>query len=79
MAVHAYVLVTVEGGAITDALDRLRDLPAVTGAQAVSGPYNLIAQVEAESMSALGQAVLAQIRGLPGVARTVTCVVKGNR
>ena len=79
MAVDAYVLMTVEGGAIADALDRLRDLPAVTGAQAVSGPYNVIAQVQADDMSALSQAVLAQIRGLPGVARTVTCVVKGPR
>jgi DNA-binding Lrp family transcriptional regulator len=77
MSVEAYVLVQVQVGFLEDALSRLRGLPAVTGAQAVSGPYDLIAQVEAADLSALSQAVLAQIRGLPGVAKTVTCVVRG--
>ena len=77
MGVQAYVLVLVEGIPVGEALDRLRDLPEVTGAQAVNGPYHVIAQVRADDMSGLSRAVLADIRGLPGVARTVTCVVRG--
>lgn len=79
MGVEAYVLLRVESNLIGDAITRLRGLASVTDARAVGGPFDVIAQVRADDMSALSRAVLAEIRGLPGVAQTVTCVVKGGR
>jgi DNA-binding Lrp family transcriptional regulator len=78
MGVEAYVLLQVESDFVADAISRLRGLPAVTGAHAVGGPFDVIAEIRADDMSALSHAVLAEIRGLPGVAKTVTCVVKGG-
>jgi DNA-binding Lrp family transcriptional regulator len=74
MTTTAYVL--IEGAsdqtpAIVRALQRVK---GVKSAHAVTGPYDVIACVEAKDVGAVGSIVLSKIRTLKGVTKTVTCV-----
>jgi len=44
-------------------------------AHAVTGPTDIIAFVEAETMDSLGRLIISRIQQSPGVTRTTTCVV----
>jgi DNA-binding Lrp family transcriptional regulator len=43
-------------------------------AHAVTGPYDIIAHVEAANIDALGKVVLSKIRTINGIVKTLTCV-----
>ncbi|MGB2799290.1 MAG: Lrp/AsnC ligand binding domain-containing protein [Dehalococcoidia bacterium] len=43
-------------------------------AEAVTGPYDVIAVLEGKDVNALGDLVTAHIHTISGVARTVTCL-----
>jgi DNA-binding Lrp family transcriptional regulator len=41
----------------------------------VTGPYDVIVRAEAENVDDLGRLVVAQIQGVPGITRTLTCPI----
>ena len=41
----------------------------------MTGPYDVIAKAEAESMDQLGRLVVSQIQMVDGITRTLTCPV----
>lgn len=47
----------------------------VSSAVAVSGPYDVIALVEAASIDTLGKMIVSRIQGVKGITRTLTCPV----
>jgi DNA-binding Lrp family transcriptional regulator len=47
----------------------------VTEAYVVSGPYDVIARVEADGLDQLGQLVVSNIQAAEGVTRTLTCPI----
>jgi DNA-binding Lrp family transcriptional regulator len=47
----------------------------VTLAEDVTGPYDVIARVEAGTVDELGQLVLSRIQDIKGITRTLTCTV----
>ena len=49
--------------------------PGVTSAEEVTGPYDLIARIRADSVEDLGRLVIAQIQDVPDITRTTTCTV----
>ena len=75
MALTAYVLVTTTAKEVQSTLDRLRSSNNVRSADAVTGPYDIIATVQAENMDALGGLVTKEIHNIEGVERTLTCIV----
>jgi len=75
VSVQAYVLVRTMPGQAGEALTRIHSIPGVSAAHAVTGPTDIIAYVEAESMDALGRLIVSRIQQAPGVTRTTTCVV----
>lgn len=75
MTVQAYVLVRTMPGQAGEALTRIQSIQGVNAAHAVTGPTDIIAFVEAESMDALGRLIVSRIQQAPGVTRTTTCVV----
>lgn len=75
MTVQAYVLVRTMPGQAGEALSHIQSIHGVTSAHAVTGPTDVIAFVEAESMDALGRLIVSRIQQAPGVTRTTTCVV----
>ena len=44
-------------------------------AEDVTGPYDVIARVEARTVDELGKLVIAKIQDVPGITRTLTCTV----
>lgn len=71
----AYVLTTVEPGYVKTVLDGIRNVTGVIDANAVTGPYDIIAKVEKENADAIGKSVVAEIQTIEGVERTLTALV----
>ena len=72
---EAYVLLQTEQGRMAEIAQSLAQLPAVSEANVVTGPYDVIARVQADDMDAIGQLVVAEVQNVGGVTRTLTCPV----
>ena len=77
MATKAFVLIETEVGKPRDVAERLRGVAGVDSADAVSGPYDVVAAVTADNLNALGDMVVQEIQTVTGVVRTVTCLAVG--
>ena len=75
MVAQAYILIQTEVGKSSDVAKEIRQLNGVTLAEDVTGPYDVIARVEAGSVDELGQLVIARIQDVKGITRTLTCTV----
>jgi DNA-binding Lrp family transcriptional regulator len=75
MAVHAYVLIQTEVGKAAGVARQIRDIAGVVLAEDVTGPYDVIARVEADSIDELGRLVVSQVQLIEGITRTLTCPV----
>jgi len=73
--VEAYVLIQTNVGEATGVANEVAALAAVQSAEAVTGPYDVIARVEADTVDALGQLVLSVIQLVDAVTRTLTCPI----
>ena len=73
--VHAYILIQTEVGTSADVANAIRQLPGITLAEDVTGPYDVIVRSEATDMNELGRQVVAKIQAVPGITRTLTCPV----
>ena len=75
MVVQAYILIQTEVGRAADVARAIAEISGVTLAEDVTGPYDVIARVEAASVDELGQLVIARIQDVKGITRTLTCTV----
>ncbi len=73
--VQAYILVQTEVGKSKSVAEEIAKLVGVSSAEDVTGPYDVIARVEAETVDDLGKLVIARIQDVPGITRTLTCTV----
>ena len=73
--VQAYILIQTEVGRSSDVSSEVRQIAGVTLAEDVTGPYDVIARVEAATVDELGQLVLSRIQDIKGITRTLTCTV----
>lgn len=74
MAIRAYVLMNLVTSDLSVTMTQLREMKEVKNADAVIGPYDCIAEVEADNMETLGSIVVNKILKVDGVAKTLTCV-----
>ncbi len=75
MATKAFVLIETRVGANREVIAVLMQLSGVRSADMVTGAYDVIATVEAETLSAVGDIVTGKPHPIPGISRTVTCLV----
>jgi DNA-binding Lrp family transcriptional regulator len=75
MSVRAYILIQTEVGKAGDVAHQIRELDGVTEADDVTGPYDVIARAEADTMDDLGRMVLSKVQMIGGITRTLTCPV----
>ena len=61
-------------GSTKNVVDKLKQLQGVKSANAVTGPYDVIAVVESDSLNDLGALVTGKIHPIAGISRTVTCL-----
>jgi len=72
---NAYVLILTEVGKVAHVAPALRDLDGVQVAEDITGPYDVIARVQASGLDQLGRLVASRIQAVDGVTRTLTCTV----
>ena len=74
MAIRAFVLVETSVGKTKDVVAALKGVKEVTSVDAVTGPYDIIAVVEAPDLNSVGDVVTSRVHIVPGIVRTVTCL-----
>jgi DNA-binding Lrp family transcriptional regulator len=75
MAVSAFVLIQTEVGKAAQVADEVGEIDGVVSADDVTGPYDVIARAQAESVDELGKMVVSRIQMIDGITRTLTCPV----
>ena len=50
-------------------------IDGVVAADDVTGPYDVIVRAESDNVDDLGRLVVAQIQGVAGITRTLTCPI----
>jgi len=73
--VQAYILVQSDVGKAASVAKSISAIEGVVLAEDVTGPYDVIARVEATTVDELGKLVIAKIQDVEGITRTLTCTV----
>ena len=72
--VKAYVLIEMVAGHSRKLVGALTKRPMVREVDRVTGPYDVIAILEASDLNMISDIVAKEIHSLAGVVRTTTCV-----
>lgn len=73
--VNAYSLISVEPGETEEVFEKVENLDGVKSVEAVAGPYDIVAQIEVDTLEKLTNAVFGEIRGIKNVTNTTTLIV----
>ncbi|MSQ11159.1 MAG: Lrp/AsnC family transcriptional regulator [Dehalococcoidia bacterium] len=77
MTTKAYILIETAVGKTREVVHALRAIPTISGVDVVTGPYDIIAVVEADDLNTIGELVTNRIHVIGGILRTVTCLSVG--
>jgi DNA-binding Lrp family transcriptional regulator len=75
VTVRAFVLIETQVGNAGNVAKEIRAIPGVVTADDVTGPYDVIAQTEAESVDDLGRMVIGRLQLVDGIRKTLTCPI----
>ncbi len=70
----AYVLIHTQTSETAEVVEMMRNIKGVTTADVTFGPFDVVAQIEAADLGAVGYIIVREVRSLPGVMDTVTCL-----
>ncbi|MET0272767.1 MAG: Lrp/AsnC family transcriptional regulator [Phenylobacterium sp.] len=76
--VHAFIMLTVEPKQAAGVTMALKRMPGVRKLQSVSGPFDMVATVEAASVSEMDE-LIDEIGALRGVERTNSSIVLSTK
>ena len=74
MATKAVILIETAVGSTREVANSLKGVSGIQSAEVVTGPYDVIAVIEAPDIRTVGALVEDMMHTLSGVRRTVTCV-----
>jgi DNA-binding Lrp family transcriptional regulator len=74
MVVKAYILVTVETPRTKDVVSALRRNKKLSEVHEVLGPYDIVVEMETNDLSEVTRTLREEVRPIPGVRNTLTCV-----
>ena len=74
MSAKAFVLIETAPGKNKEVIDALKQIKGITSIDTVTGPYDVIAIIEAGSLNDIGNIVTGKLHPTPGITRTVTCL-----
>jgi len=74
LAAKSFILIETAVGKSKDVVAALGKIKGVSSVDLVTGPYDIIAIVEGESLNDVGELVTEKIHPIPGISRTVTCL-----
>jgi DNA-binding Lrp family transcriptional regulator len=75
MPVSAYMLIQTDVGRAAVVAEAIREIDGVRVADDVTGPYDVIAVIEAPTLDELGRMVVSRVQAVEGITRTTTCPV----
>jgi DNA-binding Lrp family transcriptional regulator len=70
----AYVLINVDTAYTAQVMERINRLTGIGEVHEVLGPFDVVAEVETRGMEDLVVVLRNEIRVIPGVRNTVTCI-----
>ena len=70
----AFVLIETTVGRTKEVAAALEDTKGVESVDAVTGPYDVIAVIRADTLNEIGDIVTQVIHPIAGISRTVTCL-----
>ena len=73
-AAKAFILIETVVGRTKEVVTDLSNLAGVQSVDTVTGPYDVIAIIEAESLNEIGDIVTQKIHPIAGISRTVACL-----
>jgi DNA-binding Lrp family transcriptional regulator len=73
--IAAYILIQTRAGHAAIVATALRDVPGVSEAASLAGPYDVIARAQAPDLDQLARLVTSRVQALDGVRQTMTCTV----
>ena len=79
MAAKAFILIETVVGRNKGVVAALKQLEGVKSVDTVTGPYDVIATVEGETINVIGNLVTPKIHPIAGISRTVSCLVMEDR
>jgi DNA-binding Lrp family transcriptional regulator len=74
VAAKAFILIETAVGKNKEVVSLLGKLEGLKSVDTVTGPYDIIAVVEGESLNEIGDLITGKIHPIPGINRTVTCL-----
>ncbi|MEE8422798.1 MAG: Lrp/AsnC ligand binding domain-containing protein [Dehalococcoidia bacterium] len=78
MSIRGYILIETEVGRTEAVGAAVRDLDSSFAKESdvdtVTGPFDVIVQLEADDLDLLGKCITEDIQGIGGVQRTTTCL-----
>jgi DNA-binding Lrp family transcriptional regulator len=74
VAAKAFVLIETTVGRANEVAAALKQVKGVKSVNAVTGPYDVITVIEAETLNDIGDVVTGIIHPTVGISRTVTCL-----
>jgi DNA-binding Lrp family transcriptional regulator len=75
MAISAYVFIECTAGGAREVANQVAKIEGVRRSNATTGPYDVVALVEADNVHILGEFIVTKIQALSGVLRTQTNVI----
>ena len=76
--VEAFVLVQTEVGRAEVVAKHLAGLPGVVSSEYVTGPYDVVVRVSADTAGRLQTDVVPMVQQVNGITRTLTCPIAGG-
>ena len=74
MAVKAYVLVVTDPGKTAYVVNEIRKLPNIGKMHEVMGPYDIVAEIEVETLQEIPPILGESIRSIEGIQSTTSLV-----
>jgi len=75
LSAKAFILVETAVGNTKEVVTILSKLKGLTSVDPVTGPYDIIAVIETADLNDIGEIITDKIHSIPGISRTVTCLV----
>jgi|TARA_Y100000310_G_scaffold302992_1_gene340892 DNA-binding Lrp family transcriptional regulator len=75
MLAKAFVLIETAVGKTKKVVVSLGKIENMKSIDTVTGPYDIITTIEAETINDIGDVVTGKIHAVDGISRTVTCLV----
>jgi DNA-binding Lrp family transcriptional regulator len=74
LATRAYILIETAVGKTADVAEALKEIAMMKAVDTVTGPFDIIAVVEADDLPGIGDLISDGMHSVPGIVKTVTCL-----